>query len=346
MLLRSTLKIDLSVGRDGRRIDRAAFTLVELLVVMTIIGILVSLLLPAVQRSREAASRTQCANNLHNLAVAALQHEQQNGFFPSCGWGWGWMGDADLGFGLKQPGGFFYNILPYMDQSSVHDMNAGLPRDSAQKWQQTTLMTTVAVPAMTCPSRRRSARTPMAPNYPNMVNCPNPTDGNGFFHNDYRASGGSVFNQWNWGPPTWNDGLKWTGNGTHSMDSNNGVCFQRSQIRAAQITDGASNTYLVGEKYLNPDDYLTGRDIGDDNPALSGDDYDLVAWADPTLPLLPQQDKPGQATWYCFGSVHYGSCNMAFCDGSIHAISYGISAETHRRLAARNDGQPIDPSQF
>ena len=79
------------------RAKSTAFTLVELLVVITIIGILIALLLPAVQAAREAARQTQCKNNLKQIALGWMQHEERNGFFPSSGWGYRWTGDADRG---------------------------------------------------------------------------------------------------------------------------------------------------------------------------------------------------------------------------------------------------------
>ena len=92
------------------------FTLVELLVVIAIIGILVALLLPAVQAAREAARKAQCMNNLKQMALGAQQHESAQGFFPTGGWGCSWTGDPDRGFTKKQPGGWIYNILPYIGE--------------------------------------------------------------------------------------------------------------------------------------------------------------------------------------------------------------------------------------
>src|SRR5688500_123866 len=99
---------------------RAAFTLVELLVVIAIIGVLVALLLPAVQAAREAARRTQCINNLKQIGLAAHNSHDAYKVFPSGGWGWHWVGDSDLGVGEKQPGGWTYNLLPYLEQTNVH----------------------------------------------------------------------------------------------------------------------------------------------------------------------------------------------------------------------------------
>ena len=107
------------------RIHRA-FTLVELLVVITIIGILVALLLPAVQAAREAAQMAQCKNNLMQLALGCLNHENVTKRFPTNGWGFDWIGDPDLGNDWRQPGGWLYNVLPFIEQQPLHDLGIGL----------------------------------------------------------------------------------------------------------------------------------------------------------------------------------------------------------------------------
>ena len=101
---------------------RSGFTLVELLVVITIIGILVAMLLPAVNSAREAGRNAQCKNNLKQMGKACLAHEEAQGIFPTGGWGWCWVGDPDRGYGTQQPGGWIYNILPHTEMNALHDL--------------------------------------------------------------------------------------------------------------------------------------------------------------------------------------------------------------------------------
>ena len=129
-----------------------AFTLVELLVVITIIGILIALLLPAVQAAREAARRLQCTNNLKQLSLGCLNHENATGRFPTGGWGFAWTGDADRGNDWRQPAGWIYNVLPYIEQQSLHDMGIGL--STGPKYATHLVRYSVPLGTLHCPSRR------------------------------------------------------------------------------------------------------------------------------------------------------------------------------------------------
>ncbi len=131
-----------------------AFTLVELLVVIAIIGILMALSLPAIQSVRESGRRTQCSNNLMNIAKAFVQHETIHRHLPTGGWGYAWGGDADRGFGRNQSGGWGYNILPYIEENSLHDVGKGIANKSQKKSaNEQRLITPVSI--YNCPSRRR-----------------------------------------------------------------------------------------------------------------------------------------------------------------------------------------------
>ncbi len=132
------------------------FTLVELLVVITIIGILIALLLPAVQAAREAARRVQCSNNLKQLALGSLNHEMANKCLPTGGWGLNWVGDPDRGFGRQQPGGWVYSVLPYIEQPELHDLGIGAAT-LANGVNACKRRITTPLPGLICPTRRTSA---------------------------------------------------------------------------------------------------------------------------------------------------------------------------------------------
>ena len=134
---------------------RFAFTLVELLVVIAIIGILVSLLLPAVQSAREAARRSQCLNNLKQLGLGMLNHESAHQFFPSGGWGWYWVGDPDRGTGAEQPGGWVYALLPYIEEGPLYDDGADGQPDllTPQQLAGSARRIQTPLPGHQCPSR-------------------------------------------------------------------------------------------------------------------------------------------------------------------------------------------------
>jgi hypothetical protein len=113
-----------------------------------------------------------------------------------------------------------------------------------------------------------------------------------------------------------------------------GISFERSQITGAHIIDGASNTYMLGEKYLNADHYETGGDPSDNEGWCTGYNNDNFRNAH----YSPMQDRPGYTNTRLFGSVHTVGFNVALCDGSVHTIGYGIDLDIHRRLANRRNG--------
>ena len=317
--------------------SKSGFTLVELLVVITIIGILISLLLPAVQAAREAARRLQCSNNLKQIGLAALNHEQNFGFFPSGGWGDMWAGDPDRGFGNKQPGGWLYALLPFMEQQSLHDM--GMNGDETARSKKAT----VPIAAFHCPSRRPAITYPYLQqnSYPYFNITPGPT----MARCDYACNGGEINSGTIQGPPSLKEGDTWNASdwanawGGDSMSD--GVVYLHSQVTISSIRDGMSNTYFAGERTIDPDHYYDGL-IADDSKGWDcGYDGENARWTHNSFCYWPTQDRPGIGNTFCFGSAHSAGFNMVLCDGSVHSISYSVDGETHRCLGNRKDGQAV-----
>ena len=332
----------------GRTVRRG-FTLVELLVVITIIGILMSLLLPAVQSARESARSAQCANNVKQLGLGALEHVDVTGFFPSGGWGWFWGGDPDRGFGLKQPGGWVYSVLPFIDQKNLWSLGSGIPSDSqlSAKEAAMALQDTTPLAVFYCPSRRATGLYTM--DYSQFTEAPyNLPSPPAVARTDYAINAGDVaVDEFYAGPSTLASGdtnFSWS-----STAGLTGVSFQRSQITMGTLaTKGATNTYLLGDKYLNPDSYANGSDGGDNEWDTVGFDNDTCRTADVSNaanPDTPQQDTPGCANGFVWGGAHPNGIHMAFCDGSVHSISYTVDYVTHGHMANRSTTAAIDPTK-
>jgi prepilin-type N-terminal cleavage/methylation domain-containing protein/prepilin-type processing-associated H-X9-DG protein len=105
---------------------RRGFTLIELLVAIGVIGLLISLLLPAVQQARGTARKTACRNNLRQIGLAVMNQESTHRHFPSNGWGYLWIGEPGRGVDPRQPGGWIYNVLAEVEQAPLRDLGAGL----------------------------------------------------------------------------------------------------------------------------------------------------------------------------------------------------------------------------
>lgn len=319
----------------------AAYTLIELLVAMFIIGVLMSLLLAAVNEARKSARRVACQNHVKQLALACLNHENAHGHLPTGGWGGAWVGDSRRGFGLKQPGGWTFNVLPYIEQDALHSA------DRKARGQQTAAVIGERLqnplPVFHCPARRAAELYPLARPRTNQARLSIPLDKAA--KTDYAANAGDQehcelghFP----GPDSLAQGddrrFAWP-----DLSEATGISFLRSRIRLADVHDGAGNVYLLGEKSLDRQDYRTGKDHGDDWSAYTG--YQDDTYRGTSGGSLPRKDRAGVSRPYTencsFGSPHHAGWHAAFCDGSVRMISYDLDATTHARLGNRQDGEPI-----
>jgi prepilin-type N-terminal cleavage/methylation domain-containing protein len=338
---------------------RNGFTLVELLVVIAIIGVLVALLLPAIQAAREAARRSQCSNNLKQIGLAFLLHESTHKHFPTSGFGWRWQGDPDKGYGEDQPGGWAYNILAYLEQQNLRNVGSGFAGTVAESRQRADLLPVVStpIPVFNCPSRRSAIVYPLTGNGGylafNLTKCLE-TNGCMVARTDYAANSGNIYASEDSGPamtaiPTYSWPYSASAEpGASGPRLQTGITFQRSAIRLAQISDGISNTLLVAEKYVNPDRYIDGLDPADDQNIFVGHDRDVnrYTWdtsitdmATLTSRFAPRQDTPGVGLDYTFGSTHPGALTTVFADGSVQYVDYDVDLEVYKLYGGRNDAK-------
>jgi prepilin-type N-terminal cleavage/methylation domain-containing protein len=333
----------LAMGAPKSSLRRRGFTLVELLVVIAIIGVLVSLLLPAVQSAREAARRSQCQNQLKQWALAALNHHDALGYFPSGGWGWRWGGDPDRGSGVGQPGSVFYSLLPYVELAAIHKLGSdGNPATlTPGQLDGATKRTMTPVPIINCPSRRPAQlfmENPAANLQFPELNA-NRDAVTAMVRSDYAGNAGAVDNvQWGGNPASWPAGGVYKP--AAPSDANAlvlGVFHAGSEVAIAQIVDGTTNTYLIGEKYVPVIAYEDGSDYTDTESAYSGNNDDALR----RTSIEPMQDHPNIVQQQRFGSAHVSAFYMAYCDGSVQAVSYEIDPNVHYANGTR-DGNPAN----
>ena len=320
-------------GYRRSRVSTHGYSLIEVLVVIGILGTLLAIVLPAVQSARESSRLAQCGSHLHQLAVAFANHESAHKHLPTGGWGWGWAGDPDRGYGARQPGGWGYNVLPFIEEREVREIG----RRSIPSKRPTELTRAIArvIPLYYCPSRRPATALPLGPN----TTLRNAYALVSVGRLDYAANcGDQPFSELETpGPTSLEEGdsrFQWP----RKLSEATGICFGRSTIRFRDLIDGASQTYLVGEKHVNQSMYATGLDWGDNEFALVGFDNDICRTAHPSArPVSDATELVGSAMGLPYGSAHRGVFQMAMCDGAVIGVTFDVDAEVHRARGNRAD---------
>lgn len=305
------------------------FTLIELLVAIAIIAVLISLLIPAVQQAREAARRTQCRNNLKNIALALHNYHDQHSAFP---------------FGFDQRETLWSAmILPHIDQGAMYSTLV-FQESGPGNWDSGGANERAActvIPVYRCPSM---------PVPEHVDDNPSGSLMEGRVPVSYRGCSGS--NGWSDSAST----IPATAPaGALSLDSLrlNGVFFGSSVIRLRDLTDGASSTVLVGESFTDPTfvkdgqamDYwqLGAPQTGTWFPGnSSGTEFsEGIGSTGPRMNSRLDLSVPGAVMEVSFGSYHTGGATFSFADGSCRFVADTIDLSIYRAIGSRGEGEPV-----
>lgn len=315
--------------------SRSAFTLVELLVTIAIIGILIGLLLPAVQAARESARVIQCQNRLKQIALACHNYESTYEELP--GYGGERAGFLITPYANRRPsnlggGTWITQVMSYLEQptlalgiQSLASAGNVTPSDRVQS------LVRSPVSILHCPSRRDARPYPLLAPYSGRY-------GDSGARNDYAMNGGpAIVDMSRTSNANEAPAIKLTGDGIW-------VLGKRTKFN--RISDGLTSTYLVGEKAMDLNKLETGDGFGDRSPIagyhgspISSHSYVRYAARSPKMDSINNCLE-----CHDFGSTHPGGWNVAFADGRVTMINYSLDLLVHRAQASI-DGREIIPYQ-
>jgi prepilin-type N-terminal cleavage/methylation domain-containing protein len=325
-------------SRRTRLSRRTAFTLIELLVVIAIIAILIGLLLPAVQKVREAASRMKCANNLKQLALGVHNYHSTFNTFPP---------DTIYSYDPTKPNwSWLANILPQIEQDNLYRA-ANIGGQSPNNINQSLPQIVQRVPIFICPSDADASNGPRS--YPSNFDMLDPVLGPLKYEvTSYRANIGA---NWGGGPPGsalwWGTDPQWCNpdpnnpNAATTYDGcafGNGVIWEtNTPVRLIDVSDGASNTFMIGEA-------MTGKD---NQNSWCHMDNAIATCAYPPNAKNPVtgKDYPPDQWWnrYAFNSAHTGGVQFAMTDASVRFVPDTIPLSLFRALSTRAIGEVASP---
>ncbi len=345
--------------------QRSAFTLIELLVVIAIIAILMAILVPAVQKVREASNKMSCANNLKQIGIAIHDFEESYKRFPHGGWmpwsGPSYNGDVPTNpsplTAQEQLSGWLYQILPFIERDYVWRQVDSPPplsflgggsqqywfADGGWMWGSEGPVARTTISTYFCPSRRAPTRGVAGRAKNDYAVCSPGRAFRGTNNEDAGLPGGPTtthVDQTFWNQPYFGAISRntegWNAAGLWYPDNN------RTGFNS--LLDGSSNVLLVSEKRMHTNQYQ-GIEWHDDVGYLAGWDPDIFR----TTLLAPNRDLPEgdplDPRWelgFQFGSAHSGGLNVLLADGHVVTVGYNVDRLLWWRLGHVRDGQPID----
>lgn len=333
--------------KQFRQHPRRAWSLIELVVVVAIIGLLGSVSVDAIHASRESARQLQCLNNLRQIGMATVQFEGVRGHYPTGGWGWKWVPDQTLRSRYGQPGGWIYQLLPYLEKQSIYDL--ALPV-GAQEFSESKIHELLATPCVVfhCPTRGNRKVVPFnVSRIQRFVNLASPPSFVAL--TDYAANAGTKVNLFDGPNAATNldiDNAHWP-----VLSQGDGMILYQHRIRASEVTAGLSNVIWAGEKKVSYDDYESDRIGGNDQSMYSGESYDTRRYAmDGISPdwfklaglMTGKMDGEIDPLAYesqsrlMFGAAHKMSANFVMADASTRRLDINIDDSAFKQMTIRH----------